>query len=390
MRVAFLHPELGIGGAERLVIDAALELEARGHETVIFTAAHDPGRAFAPTVDGRLDVQLRGAALPARVAGRLRVPCAAARVGWLGVAAALDGRRFDALVVDLVPYALPLLRRLPLGGARLVYYCHFPDQLLALERRGILRPYRAVIDRLEVPALRAADRVAVNSRFTGETLARLGLPGAEVVYPGVDVDLYAALPEPPAGEVLLLSIARFDPRKNLALAIDALGRLRERLAPAIFAGVRLVLAGGFDPGLPEDHATADALVAHAARLGLAERVELRRSPSDAERLALLAACRAVIFTPPEEHFGLVPVEAMAAGRPVVAAASGGPLETVLDGETGALVAPTADAFAAALVPLVEDRALAARLGRGGRRHAARFSRRAFGDALEALLVRCVA
>ena len=53
MRVGFCHPDLGLGGAERLVVDAAVALVERGHEVVIYTAHHDPKRAFTETVDGR-------------------------------------------------------------------------------------------------------------------------------------------------------------------------------------------------------------------------------------------------------------------------------------------------------------------------------------------------
>ena len=87
-----------------------------------------------------------------------------------------------------------------------------------------------------------------------------------------------------------------------------------------------------------------------------------------------------------EHFGLVPIEAMAAGRPVIAADSGGPLETVVDGTTGFLRPPTADAFAGALRVLVEDPAAADRLGAAGReRVAAHFSLEAFGARLEEII-----
>ena len=81
---------------------------------------------------------------------------------------------------------------------------------------------------------------------------------------------------------------------------------------------------------------------------------------------------------------------MAAGRPVLAVANAGPLETILDGRTGFLRAPSPEAFAGAMAALLGDRALAARLGRAGRAHvAARFSRRHLGDELEAVLHRLV-
>ncbi len=62
---------------------------------------------------------------------------------------------------------------------------------------------------------------------------------------------------------------------------------------------------------------------------------LRSIPSDIKAL-LIAASTAVIYTPDREHFGIVPIEAMHIGRPVIALKSGGPLETVVDNETGFL------------------------------------------------------
>ena len=80
-------------------------------------------------------------------------------------------------------------------------------------------------------------------------------------------------------------------------------------------------------------------------------VILMRSFTDAERGALLAAATAVVYTPTNEHFGIVPLEAMAAGRPVLACNSGGPRESVLHGATGFLAEPDAAAFARAMAHL---------------------------------------
>ena len=76
-----------------------------------------------------------------------------------------------------------------------------------------------------------------------------------------------------------------------------------------------------------------------------------RSFTDAERGALLAAAAAVVYTPTNEHFGIVPLEAMAAGRPGLACNSGGPRESVLHGATGFLAEPHAAAFARAMAHL---------------------------------------
>jgi alpha-1,3/alpha-1,6-mannosyltransferase len=384
LRVAFLHPVLGIGGAERLVVDAALELQARGHDVTIFTAEHNPGRAFPETTDGRLHVRVKGGFIPATLGGRLQAPCAIARLCWAACAIAANGHPFDVIVSDIAPYAIPLLRLLRgRRGTRtkLVYYCHYPDQLLAPRRHGWYRYYRLPFDRLEGPAMRAADLVLANSRFTARAVAALGVDVTEVIYPGVPTTPYTAVPALRGDESVFLVVGRFDPRKNQALAVNAFARLRDTAAE-VFARTSLVLAGGLDVSRREDRETAQAIAALVRRLAIEDKVVLHPSPSETERMALLERCLCVVHPTPDEHFGIVPVEAMAAGRPVVAVANAGPLETVVDGETGFLREPTADAFADALALLGDSPALRARLGLAGRKRAARFSRHAFGDALE--------
>ena len=84
MRVAFLHPDLGIGGAERLVVDAAVALQNRGHSVVLHTAHHDTSRCFVATRDGTLAVRVAGDWLPRTLCGRLHIVCATLRALWLG------------------------------------------------------------------------------------------------------------------------------------------------------------------------------------------------------------------------------------------------------------------------------------------------------------------
>ena len=95
---------------------------------------------------------------------------------------------------------------------------------------------------------------------------------------------------------------------------------------------------------------------------------------------------AVLYTPSNEHFGIVPLEAMAAGRPVIACNSGGPRESVRHGETGYLCEAEPEDFAAAMLRLLADKAATARMGEAARLHACtNFSRSAFGASLDATL-----
>ena len=81
------------------------------------------------------------------------------------------------------------------------------------------------------------------------------------------------------------------------------------------------------------------------------KVRLVQSFTDAQKWALLAACTAVVYTPEGEHFGIVPLEAMACSRPVIAVDSAGPKETVVNGRTGLLCEPDPHHFAQAMSTL---------------------------------------
>ncbi len=107
-----------------------------------------------------------------------------------------------------------------------------------------------------------------------------------------------------------------------------------------------------------------------------------RSFSDEDKSELLRLASAVVYTPQREHFGIVPIEAMAAHRPVIACASGGPLESIQQGETGFLQEPTPTAFAEAMSLVARQPRTAREMGAAGRKRAvSTFSRDAFGQRL---------
>ena len=390
LRIAFIHPDLGIGGAERLVLDAATHLRAVGHRVTIFTAHYDPAYCFEETKNGGLEIRVYGDRLPMQVAQHLRAPCAIARMGYLACRMATGPERFDVVFCDLVSHAIPALRLLT--NARIIFYCHFPDQLLTPPRGGWYQWYRAPIDRLEEVTTGMAHRVIVNSEFTAAAFGRtfVSLTGLrpEVLYPGVDVECCGNLngPSPDTGRTQILSLSRYEQKKNVGLAIAALAALRERLPPPVFGRLQLVVAGGFDQRLRECRDTFSCLQAQARSLGLEEQVVFHRSTAESQRRALLSHCLCVVNTAEHEHFGYVPLEAMAAGRPVVAVNNGGPAETVVDGVTGLLCPAAPAAFADALARLIVDPGAAAQMGQRARDYvAARFSKAAFGARLERLI-----
>ncbi|KAF2268812.1 mannosyltransferase [Lojkania enalia] len=357
-RIVFLHPDLGIGGAERLILDAAVGLQNRGHEVTVFTSHCDPRHCFDEARDGTLDVRVRGNSIvPPTILGQFAILCAILRQLHLILQIALFSNELNklrpqAFFVDQLSAGIPLLRLLH-SEARVIFYCHFPDKLLA-KKGGVLKKlYRSPFNWIESWSTGCADTIVVNSRFTksvfAEAFPSLRFREPEVVYPCVDTSSKDALDEVKLlweNKKVLLSINRFEKKKDVALAIKAYAGLtmKER------ENARLVIAGGYDPRVPENLSTYTELCELADSLKLkhatAKTVITAQSvPDDISVLflhsvpntfkhTLLSTSRLLVYTPRNEHFGIVPLEAMLAGTPVLAANEGGPTETVISGQTG--------------------------------------------------------
>lgn len=375
MRVAFLHPDLGVGGAERLIVDAAVGLQERGHSVTVFTNHRDVGHCFPEARDGTLDVVVLGSWLPGSLFGRGKVLCATLRMLYAAVVMAVFYPRPEVAVLDQVATAVWLLRWAV--WTRVVFYCHFPDLLLAPASPSPLRRlYRAPFDALEEAATVAADVVLVNSEFTGDTVMAT-FPSMrtrpDVLYPAINVDAIdagmrdaVASPRNVAENTTFFSINRFERKKGIQLAVYAFAKVYAARA-ATSPGLALVLAGGYDPNNTENAEYFAELQDLVASLGLPDGVvTFAPSISNEEKYAYLDAAAAVLYTPANEHFGIVPVEAMYAQRPVIAVNSGGPTESIVDGVTGFLVDNTPDAFAQAMLRVLDEPGDREEMGREGR------------------------
>ncbi|EID53090.1 glycosyltransferase [Saccharomonospora xinjiangensis] len=200
---------------------------------------------------------------------------------------------------------------------------------------------------------RHAARVAATCSDEVFELVRMGLPRSRmsVVPCGVDLDRFtpSGPREPRNHRYRIVAMGRLVPRKGFDVAIAALRSLPE---------VELVIAGGPQAGKLSEDPEALRLRRFAAETGVADRVHLTGQISRDEVPALLRSADVVVCTPWYEPFGIVPLEAMACGVPVVASAVGGLTDTVVDGVTGIHVPPKRpDAVAAAVRKLLSDAAL---------------------------------
>ena len=243
-----------------------------------------------------------------------------------------------------------------------------------------------------------AHAILVNSSFTADTYLR-SFPSLkkrpEILYPSLNFSAFDAKPAPPSANLLppsahvvFLSINRYERKKNLVLALEAMARLRSQVSTSDWKGVHLVMAGGYDERVTENVEHYAELRESATRNDLDDHVTFVRSFTDDEKLTLLSRCVALIYTPSNEHFGICPVEAMYMSRPVIAVNSGGPLESIEHGSTGFLCEPTADEFAAAMKKFVVDPGLTDRLGPAGKERVVRkFSFKAFTEQLNGVVCR---
>jgi D-inositol-3-phosphate glycosyltransferase len=222
---------------------------------------------------------------------------------------------------------------------------------------------------LETRIGQCADRVIATSADERDELAALGVDPAHVHVIPCGVDLRRFTPhgpraprDPQRPRVLVLS--RLVERKGIGNVIEAIAQLR---------GVDLLIAGGPPAALVDDDVEACRFNALARRLGVDDRVELLGGVAREHVPALIRSADVVVCCPWYEPFGIVAVEAMACGVPVVASRVGGLAETVVDGITGLHVPARAPhRIAGALATLLADRALRHRLGEAGARRAQRY------------------
>lgn len=319
---------------------------------------------------GTLDVRVRGDKLfPQSVGGRLMILCAILRQIALVVSTSLFSTELktlapDVIFVDQLSICVPLFRII-YPRAKILFYGHYPDRLLVKQDQGwtkhIKNVYRVPFDAIEEWSTGCADSIVVNSKYTRSvyrsTFPWFRIRSLRVIYPCVDTEVVEQASSPSSlwpDKKLLLSINRFEGKKDLSLAVEAYAGLSKQER----SKARLVLAGGYDSAIHENVRTHKALQELADSLQLTHATFKSQdtaltdmSTDDVDVLFLLSvpqelktrllqSASILVYTPTNEHFGIVPLEAMLAGVPVLATNTGGPLETIYDGRTGWLRSPS--------------------------------------------------
>uniref|UniRef100_A0A914HMN3 Alpha-1,3/1,6-mannosyltransferase ALG2 n=1 Tax=Globodera rostochiensis TaxID=31243 RepID=A0A914HMN3_GLORO len=390
----------------------------RGHRVTVVTNNFSKDHCFPELLDFEQDLEVVNYNFPRTIFGKCYALCAFIRFCLAALYICLCHRDSDVIVSDLISAPLPILRLLTKCG--LLFYCHFPDQLLTKRDSFWKSVYRTLIDRVEAWSMGWADKVLVNSHFT-EGVVRDTFPSLSnwpltVLYPPLNCDSInsqcrkmeqslvknaeelsiAKLDELKSrmgrGETtnIFLSINRFERKKGVELAVCAFANLRKALAAenrqTEFDDCFLVLAGGYDKRNAENIAYHRQLVEIVDEVGLQKHVKFVLSPGDFTKIWLLKHATLVVYTPEREHFGIVPLEAMFMRCPVVAVNSGGPLESIGDGTTGFLRDSDPEEFGKVMKMAVDEPTQMRELGKAGRiRVENHFSFAAFSDKIDQIV-----
>ncbi|MDT3398146.1 glycosyltransferase [Streptomyces sp. B1866] len=349
------------GGQNVHVAHLAGALADRGHRVTVYTRRDDPAAPARVPLRPGVEVRHVPAGPPRPLPKDELLPCMPAFGRFLE-------REWAAEPPDVAHSHFWMSGIAALQAAREtgVPLAHTYHALGTVKRRHQKDADSSPPDRVawETKVGEGCDRIVATCRDEVDELAAMGLlPGRATVVPcGVDAARFTphgpAVPRDPR-RPLLVQLGRLVPRKGAALSLTAL---------ALLPGADLVIAGGPPAGGLDADPEARRLRALARDLRVADRVRFTGGVQPERVPALLRGADLVLCPADYEPFGIVPLEAMACGTPVVATAVGGQRDTVADPGTGRLVPPgDPAALAEAVSGLLADPAARAACGAAGRR-----------------------
>jgi len=352
-----LQPSLNVrGGLERVVLEIA-----RRYDPIIYTYRYVPENTFKEfrEFDIRVIKTQGWAHVPVRVAGILPE-----RVKW-GVQ---SGAQYYTLKIrddyDVINAHGTPSEWARNNNPRMLWYCHTPNREAfdlyewRMRRRGPLG--KAIFWSLiqfykwfEFDVVPKIEKIVTNSANSQVRIKKYLHRDAEIIPPGINVSEYHNSDY----EKFFFYPSRITPEKRFELAIEAF-----RMSGLHDKGFRLVIAGSLIGERKEHVEYYNKICEMIKGIG-----EVRINIPYPELIDLYSRCYAVLFTPINEDFGIVPLEAMASQKPVIAINEGGPAETVVHKRSGFL-ANNIEEIAFYMNSLAEDIGSAERMGRVGREH----------------------
>ncbi|MFA5047717.1 MAG: glycosyltransferase [Patescibacteria group bacterium] len=308
MKIALVHDHLVQDGGAEQVLKVLQELYP---EAPIFTLVFDKKNTNSFFADKNI-----------RTSFLQKIPYGVSRYQWWLplMPSAIENHNlmdYDVIISSASSFAKGVITK---PGSIHICYCHTPTRFLWTDTHSYVRELKVnplvksflplTLRKLRTWDRLAADRVdhyVANSETVRERIKKYYNHDSQVVYPPVEIDKFYISDQP---KKYYLAGSRLVPYKKIDLAVKAFSRL----------GIPLKIFG-VGPEMELLKAMAKS------------NVEFLGKVNDEQKRRLFADCIAYI-NPQEEDFGITAVEAMAAGRPVIAYKAGGATETVKDGETG--------------------------------------------------------
>ncbi|ODV59605.1 GDP-Man:Man(1)GlcNAc(2)-PP-dolichol alpha-1,3-mannosyltransferase [Ascoidea rubescens DSM 1968] len=378
VKIALIHPDLGIGGAERLMVDIAIGLQNLGHTITIHTNFFDPNHCFKEDCS-QLKIETYAQGIPNTFFNKFYILINNLKQIYLILYVLFFyNETYDFFIIDQNPISILfiflyrfwlklfinilILDEKRYKIPRCLFYCHFPDQNLAKRDSNLKKIYRIPFDFIEEFSLYFSDKIFVNSNFTkkvfNETFTWLSKKSNNkplVIYPCVDLSKipqnndffneFGNFLQNKPNFKYFLSINRFERKKNIELAIKSFSKIP--LLNDESKNIKLLVSGGYDSKVIENVEYLKELENLTKELQLSSTIintstqkfsydlisnyQVIFLPSISSNLKDLFILNAecLLYTPSYEHFGIVPLEAMKFNTLVLADVTGGPTETIL-------------------------------------------------------------
>lgn len=348
MRLVVVTPFLeSRGGLERVVLKIAQHFDARVH-----CIGYNPEKTFSEFSDLDIDVAKPGTLGKLPLGKRVSGAIEAGNYFWN-----LKLEDYDVINAHQTPSEWLRNRNSPM-----IWYCHTPNREAfdlydwRMKRRNPLQKavFWASIQafkHFEFRVVPTIEYIFTNSLNSQARIKKYLKRESEVLYPGVEYEKFSCK----GYEQFFFYPSRIAPEKELEYAIEAF-KLFSKMVP----GWKLVIAGSLSDR-PEHQAYLKRI-----KMMCDQNITITTNITNEELLDYYARCYAVLYTPINEDFGLVPLEALAACKPCIARKEGGPRETIIDGKDGFLISTPAE-MAGKMELLTKNPEQCEKMGRAGRK-----------------------
>jgi glycosyltransferase involved in cell wall biosynthesis len=339
------------GGAEKVILKIAQKYDA-----TIYTLGYDQKGTFEGFKDVNIHVfRERGkfnSLFPARVGNALHYA-----YGFYNLKIKED---YDVVNPHMSPSEW--VRN---NNPRALWYCHTPPREVydstvsglrkkTLKEELLYKSLSKVYTRIEKGVVNDIETIATNSNTTANRINHIFHRKAQVINPAIDFEKF----KNNGDAKYFLYPSRIAEQKRQEYAIEAFSRFRKM---GKYTDYKLILAGSMSKRYTDFSKYYDKLKATKA-----QNVIFRLNPTDKELMEMYSKATAVLFSPINEDYGIVPLEGMASYKPVISVNEGGPTETIVDGKTGFLV-NSPNEMANKMKFLVENKSISKEMGKAARK-----------------------